>query len=284
MYDTDRYGTRFKVYLTRHELRQKAVEAALRLGLDQESAQDETFIFIEMPGKTTQEAVQHFRDTRDANDRTINGSMLLVFDSADLRERGALLISLYEYHGYDDAIRLAPADATMAICALNVGNDNWYSHRHGVPHERTARMPVEWFALYDLLSTTTDAAAFASVLVSMGQGVMLVGTDTEEQELDPTPVENIFCGVRPEVDNGAHCSLADLEQRHAAFATRSFLDNDYYAVIDKDYQEQGVLIVRLWPRVESFRCRLPVAGELLRWIFINFMTWDDAKSYAAGSK
>ncbi|PHH61414.1 hypothetical protein CDD81_385 [Ophiocordyceps australis] len=280
MYDTDRYGTRFKVYLTRHELRRKAVEAALCRGLDQDCVSDETFIFIDMAGKTTQEAVQHFRDTRDTKDRTINGSMLLVFDSADLVERGALLISLYEYHGYDDAVRLRPAAAHVAICALNVGNDNWYSQRHGVPNEQTARMPVDWFALYDLLASD-DADLFQQALVAMGQGVMLLGTDTEEQELDLGPVKNIFRRVRPNDDDA---SLEHLEQRHAAFATHSFLDNDYYAVIDQDYQDDGVLIVRLWPQVESFRCRLPVAGELLRWIFINFMTWDDAKkNFAAGS-
>jgi len=41
-----------------------------------------------------------------------------------------------------------------------------------------------------------------------------------------------------------------------------------------------VLIVQLEPERDSFRCKGEVAGEVLRWIFVNLMTWDEAKEFA----
>jgi hypothetical protein len=54
-----------------------------------------------------------------------------------------------------------------------------------------------------------------------------------------------------------------------------------FVVIDQEYEAEGFLIMRVTPERDSFRCKGEVAGELLRWIWINLMTWDGAKAYAA---
>lgn len=82
----------------------------------------------------------------------------------------------------------------------------------------------------------------------------------------------------------AHTDDRDIRHvmdNHSSYVQENRVDPSLFAAIDGEYETEGPLIVRVKPDQDSFRCNGEVAGEILRWIFINFMTWDEAKSFAA---
>ncbi|KAH7369013.1 hypothetical protein B0T11DRAFT_278022 [Plectosphaerella cucumerina] len=126
--------------------------------------------------------------------------------------------------------------------------------------------------------------SISSHLVEVTGGDEAVGDDDdqgddeeaiEEAEDDPN-MGNFYRAFKPDTSD-----LDQIAQGHATQAQQHKQDPNMFVVIDQEYEAEGFLIMRVTPERDSFRCKGAVAGELLRWIWINLMTWDGAKAYAA---
>lgn len=99
--------------------------------------------------------------------------------------------------------------------------------------------------------------------------------EEEEEVVLPEDFDHFYKAVHPKEQ-----SVDEVLANHAAYARENTKDPCFLVIVDEDYKDQGPLIVRLSPERDSFRCQGPVAGELLRWIFISFMSWDEVKAFA----
>ncbi|KAG5978968.1 hypothetical protein E4U55_005700 [Claviceps digitariae] len=260
----------FKVYITDPDMDEPSVLEAL-CGENEEDF--ETFRVELLDGYSTQEVIEHHKEINH-NESGTNSTLLLVVDSTDLEERGMLLVSLEEYHGFDDAIRLIPEDANNIICSLSISNDDWFTVRQDVPEVKTAATPLEWFALYNAMAKKYD---YYSALREMNVGLQEMGVDQAEEDGDPAEVPKFYKPAR-----AGNRNLDQIISDHPFYAEEHDVDPDHFALVDGDYRTKGALLVQLVPERDSFRCEGYVAGEILRWIYINFMTWDEAKDFAGG--
>ncbi|KAH6876736.1 hypothetical protein B0T10DRAFT_585128 [Thelonectria olida] len=259
----------FKVYVTA-DLDHDAVINAL---CDDDEEDAGNFKLETLRGQKTQDLIQRHRN-RAQEQPYAHPTLFLVFDTEDLDERGVLLVSLDEYHGFDDAVRYPPEDANSYISSLSIENEDWYTLRQDVPDEKNKASPVNWFALYNLLPSSQHDK-FTDAALAMNSGTQYLGIDEPEEHLDVDELPKLYRAIRPDrSDIGVICD------RHASLAENSALCMGQFAAIDDDYKIGGALIVQVKPQRDSFRCKGEVAGELLRWIFINLMDWDEAKEFA----
>ncbi|KAG5975037.1 hypothetical protein E4U56_004005 [Claviceps arundinis] len=260
----------FKVYITASDLKESAVLQALRR---YHCGEIEDIVIERFDGLDTQEVI-HIHRNSSHHECGTHPTLLLILDSTDLEERGALLVSLNEYHGFDDALRLIPDLSIDFMSSLSAVGEGWYTLRLDVPDEKTAATPFRWFALY---KASSQRSIFNEAVVAMNRGVQEAGVAGPDRESSAEELPRIYTAAR-----GRQRSLDQIIDDHPFFAETRGLDPDHFAVIDGEYRKKGALIVQVSPERDSFRCRGNVAGELLRWIFINFMTWDEAKAIAWG--
>ncbi|KYK58482.1 hypothetical protein DCS_05498 [Drechmeria coniospora] len=272
MSDSEPESSIFKVYITA-DLDKVTVMRAL-CGDDEEDA--ENFDPMLFRGQTTQQVIRYHRE-EVSNEYHGHSKLLIVFDDEDLLRRGVLLVSLREYHGFDDAVRCPPEHANVYVSALGIDNEDWYAVRLDVPDDMTPAEPVDWFGLYNLLPDSRRHV-FDEAVRAMNKGLQDVGVDVssddgEDGEADDLP--RLYRPLHP-----ARRDVAKVKSDHGLHARRHGLDRRRFAVVDEHYETRGALVVQLEPS-DSFRCRNEAAGEILRWLFINFMTWDEAKRFAA---
>ncbi|KAG5913455.1 hypothetical protein E4U61_006861 [Claviceps capensis] len=260
----------FKVYITASDLKESVVLQALSR---YHHGEIEDIVIERFDGLDTQEVIHIHRNSSHREYGT-HPTLLLILDSTDLEERGALLVSLNEYHGFDDALRLIPDLSIDFMSSLSASAEGWYTLRLDVPDEKTAATPFRWFALY---KASSQRGTFNEAVVAMNRGVQEAGVAGPDRESGVEELPRIYTAAR-----GRQRSLDQIIDDHPFFAEMRGVDPDHFAVIDGEYRKKGALIVQVSPERDSFRCKGDVAGEILRWIFINFMTWDEAKAIAWG--
>jgi hypothetical protein len=112
-----------------------------------------------------------------------------------------------------------------------------------------------------------------------------VGQMGQEEEYDDRANRDLPCDAqrsiyRAVIGEGMSEGLDEIIQHHAAYAESQNLDPTMFAVVDTPaWETEGILIVRIQPEVSSFRREILLAGEMLNWIFIGFLTWDEAKAW-----
>ena len=225
----------------------------------------------EVREQTTQDICRRHRQSAPPGGEFYS-TLFLIIDNREPQTQGVLVVNLDPYHGYPDAVRHWPGDAGNVVGSLSIANSDWYDERHSLVEHKTALTPEKWFALYSLVDSD-DAAKFDVALRVMNEGVQSVGVDGSPGELGVT--KQYHRGIRPD----SH-ELPDIKAAHSGCAVSHGLAMDMFAVVDQEYDSLGPLFVKISPEEDSFRCTNPVAGEILGWIFINFMTWEDAKEFA----
>ncbi|KAH6691589.1 hypothetical protein F5X68DRAFT_259610 [Plectosphaerella plurivora] len=325
----DNHGTYLsnKVYITIPGVSTESVAPFLRRPEHEREEGDEDSFFTETRlGEGTQALIKHHRATTPVdNTDDIHPRLFMVVDSPDLQGRGVLLVSLKEYHGYNDALRFSIESARNIHSSLILAIENWSTCRYSSEMVNTPAMATKWFALYNLLPEGREDD-FKKALEAMNEGLQMVGLDEEDEDDEEgaedvtdkaqeddmpdekIPEENIgdeqddddadqgdvededlpdaeeepeegydeiYKAVSPELQ-----VLQNIKDEHATRAKEDGMDPVFFAVIDEDYETQGPLLVRVDGEGDSFRCKGPVGGELMRWIFVKLMTWDEAKSFA----
>ncbi|KAK5729226.1 hypothetical protein LTR15_002368 [Elasticomyces elasticus] len=200
--------------------------------------------------------------------------LFVVFDRKEAVQQGVLVVNLAPEHGYPDAIRQLPGNAIETIASLSIVNDDWFTQRETDEEHMTELVPQDWFALYNLMS---DKAEFSKAKIMMNRGVQYTGVEEDEDEDEEDDDEE---DDQDENGNEDTTVLDEILSQHREIASRVNLSADLFAAIDERYKTEGALIARVPPGQDSFRFKGPAAGEILGWIYLGFMTWDEAKDFA----
>lgn len=260
-------GYRFKVYNT---CGSSPENINTLLSADTDGSVDEGQYEIQNLQSTAQTVCQHHREHVSAGS-DFDKSLFVIFDREEARMQGVLLVNMDPYHGYPDAVRELPDSAIETLASLSISNTDWYTVRETDEEHKTALVPQDWFALYDMTTSRDDSAGAKT---AMNYGLQNVGLD-EDEEPASVPPKEIYRGVQTETTN-----IDEIIARHPAAAADENFSENIFAAIDSSYQTEGPLFVRVHPERDSFRCRGPAAGEILMWIFIGFMMWDEAETFA----
>jgi len=269
-YDPDKNAEAFRVYVSAN-VELQTVHTLLACIWSEDGY--EGYDIRSAKGLSAQEICRHHQENVHAGGKIYTASFLIV-DDTEAELEGVLVVELAPYHGFWDAVRTTPDNAGNLVASFSIGNTDWYEMRYSC----NDGLPVieDRFALYDLL--TDGTGNFKTALNAMNEGVQELGLDPEYANEPGLPgvVRPCHKGIRPESRD-----LAQITQGHPSYARSNGLDPDMFAVIDDKHDEEGALFVRPNPSNESFRCRGFVAGEILLWIFMRFMTWDEAKEFAS---
>ncbi|RMY76503.1 hypothetical protein D0862_13731 [Hortaea werneckii] len=216
--------------------------------------------------------------------------LFVVYDRKEADQQGVLVVNLAPKHGYPDAVRELPGNAIETIASLSIGHTYWFEQQETDEEHKTELVPQDWFALYNLMS---DKAEFSNAKIMMNRGVQYIGVEEDEEDDDeendqnengdeggshedsPVLSREFYRGVKPDTT-----VLDEIVSRHREIASRDNLSAEFFAAIDERYETDGALIARAPPGQDSFRCKGPAAGEILGWIYLGFMTWDEAKDFA----
>ena len=276
---TDQNGDIFKVYDT---------VGLNRPGIIQEFEDNdggEFFNYELYEGHTTQEVIQHHRRSVQAQPN-IFLNLFLVVDRENIAEEGLLMVNLEPYHGYVDGVREDYGQAGNAIMSLSIFNTDWWEARgHDQSSAKTSLVPNRWFAVYNMLPADARKS-FESALFLMNDGLGDASFDDDDEQLAhgdqgaDQPKTSPQRDYHVPVEAGGK-DLDRIVADHARYAESHGLDPVYFAVIDDtDWAEKGVAFVRVASDgVDRFRRRGRTAGEMLNWIFIGLMTWDEAKNW-----
>ena len=265
-----------------------------------DAPEEEGFELESFTGETAQRTIQHHRDSVRPDDEYYS-NLFLVVDRPNVSEHGVLMVSLDAFEGYFDGLRIETGLAGDAVGSLSIFNTDWHEHRDDYDEERTNLKPSGWFALYDGLPSGQEASfRLAFKAMNDGLGVLDFGDDGgdgnigdsdaddgrgggdgdgngNENDSMPTTQRNYYRAVKTRGDEDTSQIIAN----HAQYAETNRLDPHMFAVVDDaDWKDKGVLIVKVTSEdVDSFRRKGPAAGEMLNWIYIGFMTWEEAKNW-----
>ncbi|RYP62756.1 hypothetical protein DL771_009583 [Monosporascus sp. 5C6A] len=170
----------YKVYITVPDLTSETIIPTLCYD---EQLEDPESVHIEIRlGRTTQALIRYHRDNTP-RESDIHPKLFLVIDSVDLQGRGVLLVSLDEYHGYNDALRYPIEEGRDVLSSLMVANDDWLSCREGNLRLRSDAVPHKWFSLYNLLPKGQEKR-FEKAFGKMNEGIHMVGVSNQDEDDD----------------------------------------------------------------------------------------------------
>lgn len=265
-----------KVYCTVPNFSEEAIYELLRNDILKDITEvKEIHYIIFMPGKTPLQISQYQYDNYRDPEYEEQWSFLIV-DRVDAAKDGVLLCNLHPYHGFRDAVRQKPAEASMSCAALAVASINWSEVRESAFLTATTRI-----ALYDNRGNK-DAQGFLKMAEAVDFGVHYVVADPEDDDDEPPPSLDSLDGLHryTAIELPGNESTDTICTQHQRQSTEMNLDPNRLAIIDDKFDDEGVLLVQVEPRRE-LRCKPPVGGELLCWNTLGFMTWEEMEECAA---
>ena len=250
--------------------------------------------------------LDHFKAVAD-RDLLTHSRVLFVVDREAVEKHGLLLI-LTSHHGFLDAVRrLLNEDDTGGLgAALENGCQNWEYVRE-MPHPSDPLKPYRRYAVYNsalglenspnesIQITTYDSSRYANprlfdLLQTLSRGLDELYPFSED--LPKVIPEDGRRAEGPDIYVGVTTtgkSIDEIKTMHVGIAKENNLDQDYFIIIDQSWETEGLLFVKLQPEDKEEELqrgndefRHPAtsvkAGELLNWIFMGLMTWEDAKA------
>ncbi|KAH6986671.1 hypothetical protein EDB80DRAFT_690811 [Ilyonectria destructans] len=161
-----------------------------------------------------------------------------------------------------------------SVTSLCVANDNWFTFRESMPDQKTDAVPVEWFALYNLLPDQTGD--FDKALTRMNEdgnsegstGVWedvddsddasetATGTDEAEESEEPVDDEAEESEQQDDEDEShtlykaARSDSRDIRHvidNHTSYTQDNRLGPSLFSAIGGEYDTEGPLIIGVKP-------------------------------------
>lgn len=239
-------------------------------------------------GHTALETIQYHRDVVKANDVYIL-ELFVIVDRPNVLEEGVLVVNLDPEHGYIDAVRYPASIAADVVPSLSICNHEWVEDRVEVSPEYEKLRPTNWFAVYDLLPSS-EQKSFRSALFFLDDGLtsLCYGPESShrhENDEERRMERNYYSPVK--LEGQENKNLDQIIASHAQYAKANNLDPIHFVVVDDvEWEEKGILFIRTTSEgvVDRFRRQGRTAGEMLNWIFIGLMTWEEAKNWDSSSR
>ncbi|CEJ84924.1 hypothetical protein VHEMI03618 [[Torrubiella] hemipterigena] len=172
-----------------------------------------------------------------------------------------------------------PGEASMSCAALAVASINWTEVRESAfLTEKPAMIRI---ALYDNRASK-DKQGFLRIAEAVDFGVHYVVSDGEIDDGEPPPKLDSLDGLNryKAIELKGAESTDAVCKRHQQQSTEKSLDQNRLAIVDDKFDDEGILLVQIEPRMEV-RCKPPVGGELLCWKAAGFMTWEEVEEFAS---
>lgn len=270
-------GLPVKVYVTTSSLTEESVRSLL---YNEEMGSTDLFEIETLYGYASQDICRAHRENHPRGG-PMHSRVFVIFDSDDHIKRGALVVTLRAYHGYPDAVRHLLPYAALCAGSLSIDHSHWAAERQStftIGEEGLDK--VSKFALYSLVPD--DEQTFDDAARAIDEGIQWIDADEPTSSDENAHVEDItrisldrYYVLKPESHD-----IDDIFTRHRQIASKMALDENYFAIVDRQRGTQRTLLAQVEPK-DEVRCKGPPAGELLWWIAIGFMNWEDAKKYAS---
>jgi hypothetical protein len=236
------------------------------LSLDDGDPDDNTItIPRDFRGNNVQSAFD-FHRALNHEEQDVHPTLLIVLDTQNISEQGVLVVNL-SYHNTVDALRMPAAEAGISVCSLSIDNTTWQETRESCNDQQPPLTAVKQFLVYGLRLDSEDLEIACQ---SMNDG--LGALNAQEQPGGFSEYRSIYVKGPLEYD------LEEIKTRHCQVAKEMGCSESMFAVVERDRCQEGVLLVKLDESSDHqhIRKKLPIAGEILNWVYIGLWTWQEA--------
>ena len=237
-------------------------------------------------GHTALETIEYHRNILRMNEDYVP-HLFIIIDRMNLKDEGVLVVNLEPEHGYIDGLRRKAAEAADIIASLEIYNETWDEDRDNCRREKTLLNPFDWFAVYNLLQPTAEEQkSFRSALFYLDDGVSSLGYGSDWEGFGDDEKRKMVRQYYHPVEMKGVRDLDQIATTHGQYAEANDVDPTMFVVIDEtQWEEKGILFVKVTPDgvIDKFRRKGPTTGEMLNWIFIGLMTWEEAKNWDSSS-
>lgn len=236
----------------------------LIISLNDENPNDSTIrVPADYKGNTIQSAID-FHEAINHKSRDVHPTLLIIVDTDDHQEKGVLLVNL-DYHNHIDAVRMPVQDAGAAICSLRIENTSWQETRESCKDLTPPMTASRQFLVYGL---ELDSKDLDTAVQSMNDGLGALNED-----------EGGFAEARDVyVEGPCERNLDTIKAGHEQVARGMGCSENMFAVVERDYKHEGVLLVKLaegGSRQEVMKKKLPLAGEVSDWLHLGLWDWNE---------
>jgi hypothetical protein len=235
----------------------------LILTLNDEDPDDNT---ITIPGvfrgQTTLSAIAFHRALNHER-HDVHPTFLIIIDAQDVSERGVLVLNL-DYFDMIDAVRMPAEEAGISVCSLSVDNTTWQETRESCNSQSPPFSAAKQFLLYGL---NTDSNNIKVACRGMNDGI---GALNEPEGF--AEHRSIY------VEGSLETDLDEIKARHGQVAREIGCSEIMFAVVDSNYDDDGVLLLKLDEGSDAGikQKLLPFAGEVLNWVYLGLWDWHEA--------
>ena len=243
----------------------------------QEIQEDEYFYIENYQDHSAQETVQYHLESVHPGDRYYLQHFIII-DRSDIANQGVMVLNT-DYNGYIDAIRREANSVNDIVRSLSITNTDWWEERGDIPQNESKLVPIDRFALYNLFPTEQQQSSFEEALFLMNDGLgTLDGESIKDSDSPRAAQRDYYQAAESDVK-----TIDQLIDNHYRYANAHQLDPGMFAAVDLEWKDQGILIYNLTQqgKTDSFRRKGPTAGEILNWVFVGLMTWEEAKSFGS---
>ena len=246
--------------------------------------EDEYFYIENYQDHSAQGTVQHHLESVRPGDRYYL-QYFIIIDRFDIANQGVMVLNT-DYNGYIDAVRREADSVNDIVRSLSITNTDWWEERGDTTQNESHLVPINRFALYNLLPTEQQQSSFEEALFLMNDGLGILDLSdstssggTINDSDSPREAQRDY--YQAAESDGK--TIDQLVNDHYQYANTHQLDPGMFAVVDPDWKDQGILIYNLMQqgRFDSFRRKGPTAGEMLNWVFVGLMTWEEAKNFGS---
>ena len=207
-----------------------------------------------------------FHRALNHEEQDVHPTLLIILDTQDISEKGVLVVNL-SYHNTIDALRMPAAEAGISVCSLSIDNTTWQETRESCNDQQPPLTAVKQFLVYGLRFGSEDVEKSCQ---SMNDG--LGALNAQEQPGGFAEYRSIYVKGPLEYD------LEEIKTKHCRVAKEMGCSESMFAVVERDCCQEGLLLVKLdgGSGHEHVRKKLPIAGEILNWVYIGLWTWQEA--------
>jgi len=197
-------------------------------------------------------------------ERDVHPNYLVILDTQDLSERGVFVVKI-SYHGTIDAVRMPAVEAGMSVCSLSIDNTTWQETRESYNEQDPPLTTGRQFLVYGL-NLDSNELKKSCQLLNDGLGAL------NAQSGGFAEYRSIYVKSLLEFD------LEEIQARHCQVAKATGCHESMFAVVECNYSEEGVLLVKLDEVCNGghIQKKLPIANEVLNWVHLGLWTWLEA--------
>jgi hypothetical protein len=162
------------------------------------------------------------------------------------------------------------AEAGITVCSLSIDNTTWSETRESCNDQPPPLSADKQFLVY---GWNISSSSLSVACRDMNDGIGALNAMDDPTLEGCTEFRSIY------IEGPLETDMDKIKAKHCQVARERGCSETMFAVADPNhYEKEGLLLVKLDEGVDGGMIRkdLPIAGEILNWVYLGLWDWHDA--------